>query len=86
MAGDANTPRKLSARLLKEQIHSLRLTAGILIKSTRSYKRPGTPDGLRQTDVASQIGKTQAQISKIENGTLLLPEPVNSLKCVIFLK
>lgn len=76
MAGDANTPRKASARLLRQQVHALQLTAGILIKATRSYKRPGAPDGLRQTDAAQLIGRTQGEISRIENGTPLLPDPL----------
>lgn len=76
MAGDANTPRKASAKLLKQQLHALHLTAGILIKSTRSYKRAGKPSGLRQTDVATAIGKLQGEISRVENGTLLFPDPV----------
>jgi transcriptional regulator with XRE-family HTH domain len=61
--------------LLKQQLHALQLTAGILIKSTRSYKRPGTPDGLRQADVAMSSGKAQGEISRFENGTLLFPDP-----------
>ena len=74
MAGDANTPRKASARLLKQQIHSLQLTAGILIKTTRSYKRAGAPNGHLQTEVAGQIGRNQSEISRVENGTLIFPD------------
>lgn len=76
MAGDANTPRKASAHLLSQQLKSLQLTAGILIKSTRSYKRAGKPDGLKQTDVAVACGTTQTDISRIENGTFIPPDPM----------
>lgn len=76
MAGDANTPRKASAKLLKQQLQSLQLTAGILIKSTRSYKRPGKPDGLKQTDVAAACGTTQTDMSRIENGSFLPGDPM----------
>ncbi|HEL3784171.1 TPA: helix-turn-helix transcriptional regulator [Stenotrophomonas maltophilia] len=76
MAGDANTPRKASAKLLKQQLHSLQLTAGILIKSTRSYKRSGKPDGRKQTDVATVCGTTQTDMSRIENGSFLPGDPM----------
>lgn len=68
MAQDANSPRLAAVRLLKVQIEAVRLSAGILVKATRAYKRGKEPDGLRQQDVAKASGLHQPEISDFENG------------------
>jgi hypothetical protein len=75
MAGDANTPRKASAKLLKQHIQSLKLIAGILVKVTRAYKSPSDPDGSTQTQVASAAALNQPQISDFENGLSIPNDP-----------
>ena len=75
MAKDANAPRKASAKLICNEIRSLKIGAGILIKSTRAYKRPSAPDGYRQTDVAQKAHITQNDVSRLENGTYIPDDP-----------
>jgi hypothetical protein len=77
MAGEANTPRKASAKLLRQQVDSLKLVAGILIKATRAYKSAADPDGATQTEVgrAANPAVTQPQISNFENGTFIPADP-----------
>jgi hypothetical protein len=67
MAKDANAPRLAAAKLLNVQLDAVRRCAGMLVKATRSYKRPGKQDGLRQQDVVAS-GLNQGEISKFENG------------------
>lgn len=68
MAGQANIGRKTTAELLKSELKTISLTAGLLIKAYRSYKRPGAPNGLTQRDIANKIGVNESQISHLENG------------------
>lgn len=77
MAGEANTPRKASARLLKQQVESLKLVAGILIKVTRAYKSANQPAGSTQTDVGQAANPviSQPQVSNFENGTFIPVDP-----------
>jgi hypothetical protein len=67
MARDANAPRLAAAKLLKVQLDAVRRSAGMLVKATRSYKRPGKPEGLRQKDVEKASGLHQSAISQFEN-------------------
>jgi hypothetical protein len=75
MAKDANTPRKASAKLICSELQSLKIAAGILVKTTRAYKRPSAPDGLRQEDVARPADLTVNEISRWENSTFVPPDP-----------
>ncbi len=74
MAGDANVPRKLTGKKLGLEVDLLKISAGMAIKATRATKSPTQPDGARQTDVASQSGLAQSQISRIESGDFIPPD------------
>jgi len=77
MAGEANTPRKASAKLLKHQVDALKMVSGILIKATRAYKSTDDPKGSTQTEVgkAATPVVSQPQVSFFENGTFIPPDP-----------
>jgi hypothetical protein len=72
MAGDANSPRLGTARLLQQEVAALKLTCGILVKTTRAYKRPGKPTGLRQPDCKAL---SQAALSNLELGKSIPGDP-----------
>jgi predicted transcriptional regulator len=68
MASQANIGRMATAELLKYELKTISITAGLLLKTYRSYKRPGAPSGFTQIDIADQTGVAQSVISKIETG------------------
>lgn len=68
MANQANIGRKTTADLLGFALHTLRITAGLLLKAYRSYKRAGAPQGYTQEEIATSTGVPQSQISRLETG------------------
>jgi|GEM_PF-3197437 len=68
MASQANIGRMATAELLKYELKTISITAGLLLKAYRSYKRPGAPNGFTQIDIADQTGIAQSVISRIETG------------------
>ncbi|WP_295430127.1 helix-turn-helix transcriptional regulator [uncultured Thiodictyon sp.] len=71
MTGEANVPRKFAAKLLANEVESLKLTCALLVKMTRAYKSSTQPDGATQTDIASNSGLHRPQVSLLENGKFI---------------
>jgi hypothetical protein len=61
----------------KQQVDSLKLVAGILVKATRAYKSSSDPDGATQSEVGKAANPvvSQPEISKLENGTFIPADP-----------
>jgi DNA-binding XRE family transcriptional regulator len=81
MAEKANVFRKATAELLHQELSAMRITVGIMIKAYRAYKRPGKPSGYTQDEIAQATDVAQPQLSLLENGKAILPDP--QLQCVL---
>lgn len=75
MAEQANTPRQASCRVVVHQLQGLKLVAGIVLKTTRAYKRPGQPQGKTQTDIQNETEFRQEYMSAFETGGTIPSDP-----------